>query len=821
MDLQRWRKVEQLCRSALELGPAERKGFLAEACAADADLRREVESLLEQSASTEALVDQVAGAGVHDLALARTTLKAHEMLGPYKIEGLLGAGGMGEVYSAADTRLGRKVAIKICRERFSGRFEHEARAISALNHPNICTLHDVGPNYLVTELVEGETLRDWLKGAPALDRCLDVARQVLDAVGAAHRAGIVHRDLKPTNIMVRFDGYVKVLDFGLAKRMMSDVPAFQPDAIPTATLSLPGQIVGTIAYMAPEQILGQEVDQRSDLFAFGIILYEILTGLHPWPHKSSVDKMHAIVHDEPDSMDAVPAIGAPIVRRLLRKNPAERFASAEEVREALAAIAADRKRGPTDEENPSPLISIAVLPFLFLNEGEDRKAYSLGFADALITTLSSVEEIAVLPTSTIVNCVPGIDLSRTCQDLGVRHLLQGSVQRQGSHWRVSTQLYDSTTQKIAYAERHDFVQEDVFEVQDEIGRRVLESLQMRLKKVAPKSRDRYSSDPEAFEALMTGLRESYSPRQETLRSAAEHLSRAVELDPDLALAHATLSYVSMHMHFEFDPTLAWLDKAEYHCGRALALDPAQPEGHLARSFILWSPAKNFQHVEALAALEKVLAAQPNNERAHNRIANICVHIGRFEEALAAQQRARRSNPKTRSNNLEFLYLYSGDFARAEAAGEAWIQEKPGGPYALWFHPIPALMNGDLDTAERRLAAGLNLCPDEPLIISLQGVLHARRGQTALALDCVRRAQETPHSFGHTHHTYYQIACVYAVLRETNKALAWLERSAYTGNPCWRFFKVDPHLDNLRPEPRFQRLVADLERQYTAVKIGRL
>jgi non-specific serine/threonine protein kinase len=821
MNPEHWQRIEQLYHSALERETAERQRFLIEACQGDADLFREVESLLDQSGTTEALVDRKAWAAVHDLASAQTTLKPHEMLGPYEIVALLGTGGMGEVYSAVDTRLGRKVAIKICQERFSGRSEREARAISALNHPNICTLHDVGPNYLVTELVEGETLRVWLKGAPVLERCLDVARQVLDALGAAHRAGIIHRDLKPTNIMVRFDGYVKVLDFGLAKRMMPDVPAFQPDATSTATMSLPGQIVGTIAYMSPEQILGQEVDQRSDLFAFGIILYEILTGLHPWPHKSSVDAMHAIVHDEPDSMDAVPAIGAPIVRRLLRKNSAERFASAEEVREALAAIAADRKRGSTDEENPAPLTSIAVLPFLFLNEVEDRKAYSLGFADALITTLSSVEEIAALPTSTIANYVPGIDPSRTCQDLGVRHLLQGSVQRQGSHWRVSTQLYDSRTQKIAYAERYDFVHENVFEVQDEIGRRVLESLQMRLKKTAPKSRDRYSSDPEAFEAFMTGLHESYSDREETLRSAAEHLSRAVQCDPDFALAHATLSYVAMHIHFEFDPKLAWLDKAEYHCGRALALDPALPEGHLARSFILWSPAKNFQHAEALAALQKALAAQPNNERAHNRIAAICIHIGRFEEALAAQQRARRSNPKTRSNNLEFLYLYSGDFARAEAAGEAWILEKPGGRYALWFHPIPALMNGDLDIAEQRLAAGLKLCPDEPLMVSLQGMLHARRGQTALALDCVRKVQEKPHSFGHTHHTYYQIACVYAVLRDADKALAWLERSVYTGNPCWPLFKIDPHLDNLRSESRFQRLVADLERQYMALKIERL
>ncbi|MGO9257293.1 MAG: TPR end-of-group domain-containing protein [Bryobacteraceae bacterium] len=452
---------------------------------------------------------------------------------------------------------------------------------------------------------------------------------------------------------------------------------------------------------------------------------------------------------------------------------------------------------------------------------EDRKAFSLGFADALITTLGSLEDIAVLPTSAILNYPAGADPAHTCRDLGVRHVLQGNVQKQGAHWRVSTQLFDSATQKITYSEKHDFVREDVFEVQDEIGRRVVESLQTRLPRAVPRSRDRYSSDPEAFEEFMAGFRESYSDREETLRSADRHLSRAVERDPEFALAHAILSYVAMHIHWEFDSERAWQDKAEYHCRRALALDPALPEGHSAWAFILWSPAKNFQHAEAIAALERVLAAQPNTERAHNRMSTICWHIGRFEEALIAHQRSRRSNPKTRSNNLEFIYLYSGDFARAEEAGEAWIREKPGNKYALWYHPLPALMLGRLDAAEQRLSAALKPYPDEPLIVSIQGMLHAWRNERGPALECVRKAQESPHSFGHTHHTYYQIASAYSVLGETDKAMAWLERSVDTGNPCWPFFKVDPHLENLRQEPRFQRLVDALEREFTALKIQRL
>ena len=820
MNPERWQRVEQLYHSAFDLEPAERSAFLAEACASDSALRRDVESLLAQTAATGALIDEIAWAAADELAAAQTNPKPGEFLGPYQILGLLGSGGMGEVYSALDTRLDRKVAIKICQSQFSGRFEREARAISALNHPNICTLYDIGPNYLVTELVEGETLRGWLKRALGVEPCLKVARQVLEALRASHGARVIHRDLKPENIMVRSDGYVKVLDFGLAKRMSCAAGAGTQSTL-TTEVSGPGQMLGTIAYMSPEQILGQEIDQRSDLFAFGIILYEMLAGKHPWRCAVSVETLHAILHDEPAFPETVSPRLVPILQKLLRKNPEDRFSSAEAVREALAIIEDDRGAAIGLEQVAEPLTSIAVLPFLFLNEIEDGKAYSLGFADALITTLGSLEDIVVLPTSTVVNRVPGVDPARTCRELGVRHLLQGSVQKQGAHWRVSTQLFDSRTQKIAYAEKYDFVRENVFEVQDEIGLRVADSLQVRFRRTAPKSRDRYSSDPEAFEECMEGLRESYSDKEEIVRSAARHLARAVEGDPEFALAHATLSYVATHISMEFDADPAWRDKAEHHCGRALQIDPSLPEGHSARAFILWSPAKNFQHAEAIAELEKVLAAQPNNERAHNRMAAICSHIGRFEDALVAHKRARQSNPKTRANNLEFILLWSGDFARAEEAGEAWIREKPGNKYALWYHPMPALMLGNLDAAEQRLATALKLHPAEPLMVSVQAMFHARRGERGLALECIHSAQETPLSFGHAHHTQYQIACAYAVLGEIDKAIAWLEHSARSGNPCWPFFKADPHLQNLRVEPRFQRLVAELEREYTALKIERL
>ena len=839
MTPERWRQITEIFHAARERDPAHREAFVVEACRDDPTLRREVEAMLAGLDHADRFGESplFASASPPEPAPTRDVIQLApgSQLGPYQIRSLLGAGGMGQVYRAFDPRLHREIAIKVAAERFSERFDREVRAIATLNHPNICTIHDVGPNYLVTELVDGETLRDWFRRALPIERHLDIARQVLEALRAAHHADIVHRDLKPENVMVRADGYVKVLDFGLAARMPmsgslqadsvvttdSTFTALTGDASIERRLSLPGQILGTIPYMSPEQIHGREVDQRSDLFAFGIILYEMLTGRHPWPRPSAVETLHAILHDDPPAVHAASLMHAElgaIVQKLLRKSPAERYQVADAVLEALGSRTSSTPSSATSLAGATPLTSIAVLPFNFLSGVEDGKGLSLGFADALITMLGRLDDITVLPTSAILNYAAGTDPARACRDLGTRHLLQGNVQKVGTRWRVSMHLFDAMTQKSISSEQHDFDLDNVFDVQDEIGCQVVESLRKRFPPAVPKSRDRYSSDLEAYDEFMAGLRESYSDQRDTLESAIQHLSAATTRDPEFALAHGWLSYVSTNVYFSFDPRPARLEKAEYHCRRALMLDPALPEGHLARAFILWSPAKSFQHAEALEALQQVLAVQPNLEQAHNRIASICLHVGRLHEAAIAHEHVRRANPKTRSGNLEFTYLYSGDFARAEEAGEAWIRDRPGAKYALFFHPQPPLYTGDLDLAKRRLAIALGQLPEEPLFTSLQGMIHARRNQSDAALECVRKAIDLPRSFGHTHHTYYQIACVYAVLGDTDRAMAWLERSVDTGFACWPFFRIDPHLERLREKAEFKRLVADLEYKYTSLRI---
>jgi len=740
-------------------------------------------------------------------------------LGPYQILGLLGAGGMGQIHRAFDARLGREVAIKVAEEQFSERFDREVRVIAALNHPNICTVHDVGANYLVMELVDGETLRTVVERGIPLDRTVTIARQMLEAIGAAHRAGVIHRDLKPENVMIRFDGYVKVLDFGVAKWLPTRGDRGNGSA--NSDISRTGQSVGTLAYMSPEQIQGDVVDSRSDLFALGIILHEMLTGRHPWVRRTPVATMYAIINDDPPAVD--PAVGGPdlaaIVAMLLRKHPAERYPHAEAVLDALTTRSAEAST--SSRSTSHALTSVAVLPFVFLSDAEDTRALSLGFADSLITILSNLQDVVVAPTSAILKYAAQTEPAQVCRDLGVRHSLQGTVQRLGSHWRVSTQLFDATTHKVILSESHDFDLDNVFDVQDEIGRRIMTSLQSRFSPAIPKSRDRYSSDPEAYGEFMLGLRESASDRLDVLQSAATHLSAAVERDPEFALAHAWLAHVAMQIDFSFDADRRWLDKAEQHCHRALELDPECPEAHWARSAILWSPAKNFQHAEAIAALERVLAARPNFDRAHNRMGTICLHIGRLDEARAANEHSQRSNPKSRTYNRDYILLHSGDFVRAEEAAQVWLKEVPTSWSTYFYSVQPPLMTGNLMLAEQRLTAGLALYPDEPMIISLQAILHARRKEVDDALECVRRSLDVPITKGHAHHTYYHIACVYAVLGQTAKAMAWLQRTADTGFPCWSYFALDPHLENLRGEPEFARLVAELEATYTAIRIQRV
>jgi DNA-binding winged helix-turn-helix (wHTH) protein len=327
-------------------------------------------------------------------------------------------------------------------------------------------------------------------------------------------------------------------------------------------------------------------------------------------------------------------------------------------------------------------------------------------------------------------------------------------------------------------------------------------------------RARDSRDPLANAEFLQGYRLSSSGDPKLLEDATQHLMNALARDPDFALAHATLSFVCAARHFEFDPSRSWLEKAELHCQRALELDATLPEGHVAKAFLLWGPSKNFQHLEAIAELKRALALQKNLPHAYNRLGTILAHIGLLDHAREMYERGRPFNPKsTISHSIVQVYLWSGEYQLAHDELERWRKENQTAKYAIHYALQLAVLTGRWKQAQQLLDTAASLMPDEPLIISVQGVVHAALGKSEQALRCMNRACTNPKSFGHAHHTYYQIAAILSLLDRTEAGFEWLERSVDTGFACWPFFLQDPGLENLRRHPQFDLLVSSLQARY--------
>jgi len=375
-------------------------------------------------------------------------------------------------------------------------------------------------------------------------------------------------------------------------------------------------------------------------------------------------------------------------------------------------------------------------------------------------------------------------------------------------------VFDSHLQGACFARKSDLDMGRLPELEDETARQIATALNRPLRSSTVQNRPRYSKDPMAYAEFMRGYRLSSSGDPALLEEAAQHLSNAVTRDPAFSLAHATLSFVCATRHFEFDPASMWLEKAEFHCQRGLEVDPDLPEGHVANAFLLWGPSKNFQHLAAIAELKRALALQSNLPHAYNRLGTILAHIGLLDHAREMYERGRPFHPKKAvSPSIVQVYIWTREYELAWDEIQAWRRENPGNKYPVYFAPQPAMMTGDWKQAKVLLDEAVLLLPEEPLIISLQGVFYALTGKAEQAFDCLNRACASPKSFGHAHHSYYQIACILALLGRLEAAFEWLERSVSTGFACWPFFMKDPCLQNLRGHPEFEVLVSSLQAKY--------
>lgn len=610
---------------------------------------------------------------------------------------------MGEVWKARDTRLDRVVAIKQLRREHSSRFQQEARAIAALNHPNICTLYDVGPDYLVMEYIEGAPLRGPLPPA----RVLPLAVEIASALTEAHSKGILHRDLKPGNIMITARGAAKLLDFGLAKVVADSV-----DRSLGPTQTLEGGVAGTPAYMSPEQARGQPVDERSDVFSFGAVLYEMLAGLPAFEGPSAAEILSSVLRDEPRPLENAPPELAAIALRCLRKAPEERFASMQEVKAALEALQA----GPPPA---AALASIAVLPFANLSRDPDDVYFSDGLAEEIINALVNAGGLRVIArTSSFAFRGQEADLRKVASVLGVGHVLTGSVRRAGSRVRVTAQLIAAADGTTLWSERFDRQMEDIFAVQDEISSAIAQALEVRLTH-APVRRHRPALP--AYEAYLKARYHMARGTPEALAEARAFYQHAIALDADYALAHCGLALLYLAGAVSgLTPFHLAMTQARQEALRASQLDGALPDAHamlgvitgiyeydwagaarhFAAAFAQPAVSSDTRRFRAFYYLLSIGDCQRAAEEAGRAVAeDPLYHPGRFQYAaclIAAGRLAEAAAEVRHQVNVEPAYWAShAMLSLVEAAGNRWAEALPAAREAYGRAPWNSFTAGVL------------------------------------------------------------------------------------------------------------------------------
>jgi eukaryotic-like serine/threonine-protein kinase len=700
-------------------------------------------------------------------------------LGPYEIVDLIGSGGMGEVHKAIDTRLGRTVAIKLLFDTHTDRFEREARAIAALNHPHICTLYDVGPDYLVMEYIEGIPLEGPLPAKEAARMALEIA----GALEAAHAEGIVHRDLKPANILVTRSG-VKLLDFGLAKVQ----PAAAAEG--TVTQTQAGTILGSAGYMSPEQVRGQPADARSDIFSFGVVLYEMLSGRRAFDRGNAVSTMAAILHTEPGPIEAPPEL-ASVMARCLRKSPSERFQNMAEVITALEV--------PEQDPGPNKDSCIAVLPFANMSGDKDNEYFSDGLAEEILNALTKLPELRVVArTSAFAFRGKDQDIRGIGETLGATHVLEGSVRKAGNRVRVTAQLIGIRDGCHLWSERYDREMTDIFAIQDEISEAIVNVLKLKLARTV-----RRPVAPAAFEAYLRG-RYFWNKRTESdLNRSIEYFNQALALDPGYALAHAGLAdaFIVLGVFGLRAPSDAY-PKAKAAALRAIDFDATLAEAYDSLGHV--KAALDWDLPGAEQDYKRALELNPNYPSAGRGYGYILSLMQRHEEALAQLKGARDLDPLSMSVNA-FLGLVSMKARRYDqgiAASRVAVELDPNNPQGHWIlaRALDAANQLPEALAEAEKAASLS-GGSQPYNGHL-GYAYARIGDRDRALEIVRKMQELAKT---RYISAYYLALIYATLGEPDLALASLEK-AYEERDTRLLEVFDPAFDILRSDVRFQDLV---------------
>jgi serine/threonine-protein kinase len=800
---------------------------------------------------------------------------------------------MGVVYKAVDTRLDRIVAIKVLAQRAADdphareRFDREGRAIAALNDPHICALYDIGETtvdggdpgsgateavrFLVMEYLEGETLASRLRGGPLpLPEALRYAEHIALALERAHGAGIVHRDLKPGNIFLvpgaepSAPSTAKLLDFGVAKTAR---PATDGDVTKTRARDLTtlGTMIGTVQYMAPEQIEGGETDARTDIFAFGMILFEMLTGRRTFEGRTEASLLGAILEREPLRVSALQPLAPPwideLVQRCLAKEPADRWPSASDVRRELQSsgqsttatrVAAIPARPAAIWLRPAVIAGVvaavalasvvltgvwrrwsavatpavrqaalAVLPLRAVDSPDVEAAHlGVGIADAILTKLANVHSIRVRPTSAIA-AFEGrtVDPVAASQQLQVDHVLTGTVRRVGDAYRFNLQLIRGTDGVLVWGRQIDVSRRDLLGVEDQVTTEVVGALQLEISSgERAQLSQRYTQNPDAYDEYLTGraLLANYS--DSNMRQAIDHFERALQIDPNYVLADAGMATAagisSVRFAYDLRHATDWGRRAEEYAGRASRQNTDLGEVHLALASAAGTLYRNFDWPTVIREAEAALARNPSLDLAHSALARAFYHIGQLDWSELESTRAEETSGGTGNIEVARVHLYnkflSGRFDEARAMAEALLA-RTDAAVIRQYHGLSIFYGGDHAKGEQVLAAVRH--PDGRIDqrsqASLAGVL-AANGKRDDAAAAIRGVLDSGYM---DHHVAYGLGVASAQLGRPSDAVRWLQSAADTGFPCYPWVARDPLLDPVRRDPAFQAFLAGLRTDY--------
>lgn len=845
MTPERWQQIKGLLQSALERDPNERSNFLDEACIGDPLLRSEVEALIDSHDRAESFIESPAFE-VMAQSLSQNDSVVGSTLGHYQILSRLGGGGMGEIYLAEDVRLGRKVALKALPAHFTKdrervrRFQQEARAASALNHPNIITIYEIGQigalHFIAIEFVDGETLRQRIARAELkISEALEVATGVTAALLAAHDAGIVHRDIKPENVMLRGDGGVKVLDFGLAKLTESKEIIFDAS---TLFQTAQGMVMGTAPYMSPEQARGLAVDPRTDIWSLGAVLYEMLSGRQPFEGPTHMDVMAAILDREPVPLvrhrGDVPTELEWIVKKALRKDRDERYQTAKELLADLRNLnqrlefetefgtspnTYDSRRldrvGYVDRQSQSiqshtAIDSLAILPLLNDSPDHNMDYFSDGITESMINALSELSDLRVMAWSTVSKYRGRqIDPRRAGRELAVRAVLIGRLMQSGDRLVIKLELVDATDGSQLWSDSYSCDASEILVVETEISNKLSERLLLRLTSEERKQlAKRHTDNVAAYHSYLRG-RYCWNKRtDEDVKKAIEYFQQAIQADPSYALAYTGLADSYLVLGGFGIATLSPREafpKARQAAETALEIDDKLAEAHASLGYCLanydwkWSAAeKEFQ---------RALELKPGYAMAHHWYGFIYLAaMGRINDAIDETKQALELDPLSLpvGSNIGLLFYLARRYQVALEQFRKSLEMDRSFVYTHWEMALAYEQRAMYDEAIECFKKAIALSGTSALPKALLARTYALAGRKSEALALLEELNELSTQ---TYVSPYRIAAIYSALGDKDRAFQWLEH-AYEGRDGWLIWlAVDPVVDSLRSDRRFAELVS--------------